>query len=70
VLLETRLLFLVSIMVVGAPAITSLTQVGKKRRKGLSKGDLLIETVPFKEFSPTFYLIICLSTKYPRKVVF
>lgn len=47
---ETRLLFLVYIMVVGAPAITSLTQVGKKRRKGLSKGDLLIETVPFKEF--------------------
>lgn len=67
---ETRLLFLVYIMVVGAPAITSLTQVGKKRRKGLSKGDLLIETVPFKEFSPTFYLITCLSTKYPRKVVF
>ena len=69
-LLETRLLFLAYRMVVGAPAITSLTQVGKKRRKGLSKGDLLIETVPFKEFSSTFYLIICLSAKDPRKVVF
>lgn len=57
-------------MVVGAPAITFLTQVGKKRRKGLSKGDLLIETVPFKEISPTIYLITCLSAKNPSKVVF
>ena len=57
-------------MVAGAPAITSLIQVGKKRRKGISKGDLLIETVPFLRVSPNIPPNNMLSAKDPRKVVF
>lgn len=57
-------------MVVGAPADMSMTQVGKKRREGMSKGNLLVETVPFKGFSLKLYLITCLSAKDLRKVDF
>lgn len=54
----------------GAPAIIPMTQVGKQRRRGMNKGDQLVETVSFKESFLKLYLIICLSAKGLRKVVF
>ena len=69
-LLETRFLLLVSQNGCRSSSNHILDSGRKKRRKGLSKGDLLIETVPFKEISPTIYLITCLSAKNPSKVVF
>lgn len=39
------------IMVVRALAITSMMQVENKSRERLSKGDLLVETVPLKSSS-------------------
>lgn len=55
-------------MVVGAPAITSMIQVENERREGMSKGDLLIEMVPFKELFLKPYLLTCPSVEGLRSV--